>query len=93
MATVTLSNPSHVGAPGVPSVPDNAVAVTPNDSNVFSVPVTLYVGVTGNVVVTPAAPGAADVTFTGVPAGTILPVRVVAVKATGTTASALVGSY
>jgi hypothetical protein len=69
-----------------------AVAVTPNDSTVVDF-AALYVGGAGTVTVTTLnASGAdADVLFTGVPAGTILPVHCSKVKSTGTTATSIVG--
>jgi hypothetical protein len=69
-----------------------AVAVTPNDSTVVDF-AALYVGGAGNVTLTTLnASGAdADVLFTAVPAGSILPVHCSKVKSTGTTATAIVG--
>lgn len=49
----------------------------------------IYVGTPGNLVVNLAS--GASLTFTNVPSGTVLPVRVSAVKATGTSATDLVG--
>ncbi len=51
----------------------------------------LYIGGAGDVVVTPAG-GGADVTFSGVPAGAILPIQVVKVK-TATTATNIVALF
>jgi hypothetical protein len=69
-----------------------AVAVTPGDATVVDF-ASLYVGGAGNIVVETRnmAGTAADVTFTGVPAGTILPIACTKVKATGTTATSIVG--
>ncbi len=68
-----------------------AAAVTPNDTTVFAEPSKgLYIGATGNVVVHLQGDPATAVTFTGVPAGTVLPIRVVRVLSTGTTATGLV---
>jgi hypothetical protein len=53
--------------------------------------VSIFVGGAGTIVCTPAN-GNADVTLT-MPAGSIVPFRVVAVKATGTTATGLVAVY
>lgn len=47
----------------------------------------LYVGTAGNVAVITA--GGDEVTFTGIPAGTFVPVQVTRVKSTGTTASTI----
>ena len=70
-----------------------AAAVTKSDSTVLNpVPRALYIGSGGDVVVTMAADGT-DVTFSNVPTGTKLPVRVSKVKATGTTASSIVALY
>lgn len=49
----------------------------------------LYVGGTGNVRVDTAG-GDTDVTFTSVPAGTVLPIQAIRVKSTGTTATNIV---
>ena len=70
-----------------------AAAVTLSDSTVLTpTPRALYIGSGGDVVVTMAADGT-DVTFSNVPTGTKLPVRVSKVKATGTTASSIVALY
>ena len=70
-------------SPSYPSVPEDAAAVTPNDTTIFESSM-LYVGSAGDVKVTTAQ--GTDVTFTAVPAGTVLPVRIKKVFATGTTA-------
>ena len=64
-------------------------AVTQSDSTVLALTRALFVGVAGNVAVVVGA-GSAAVTFVGVPAGTIIPIRVRKVMATGTTASSIV---
>jgi hypothetical protein len=68
----------------------SASAVTASDSTVLSpVPRGLYVGGAGNVAV--RFPGSAtSVTFTAVPAGTILPIKPEKVMSTGTTATDIV---
>lgn len=69
-------------------VPTDAAAITPSDT-AENFAVALYVGGAGNVsVVTEAG---TTTLFSGVPAGTILPIRVVKVRATGTTATTIVG--
>jgi hypothetical protein len=70
----------------------SAVAVTPNDSTVVNF-ASLYVGGAGNITLEAlnASGVAADVLFTAVPAGTILPIHCSKVKSTGTTATAIVG--
>lgn len=80
----------------------DAVAVTLADSDLANEPTRgLYVGTTGNVRVTmyggidkngDAVTGQ-TVTFNSVPAGAILPLRVVRVWSTGTTASNIVALY
>jgi hypothetical protein len=70
-----------------------ALAVTPHDTNTVDY-ASLYVGGAGNITLTtlhPTTGVATDVLFTGVPAGTILPVHCTRVKATGTTATSIVG--
>lgn len=68
-----------------------AVAITPDDTDPLTGGITaLYVGGTGDVVLR-AVDSGADVTFSAVPAGAILPVRASHVRATGTTATDIVG--
>ena len=70
----------------------NAEEVTPhNTTELTSVSRALWVGTGGNVKVT--MKGGAEVTFTGVPDGTLLPFRVKIVWSTGTTASGIVAVY
>jgi len=77
---------------GLTSPADNAAAVTPNDSTDLAFTSrALYVGGAGNIVVTMA--GGGDVTFTAVPAGSILPIRVSRVKSTSTTATSIINLY
>lgn len=71
-----------------PQFPDRAAAVTPSDATILP-PSTIYVGVAGNVAVEPVVGGVA-VTFTAVPAGSYIGVRVKRVLATGTTATNMV---
>jgi hypothetical protein len=77
---------------GLTSPADNAAAVTPSDSTDLAFTSrALYIGGAGNIVVTMA--GGGDVTFTAVPAGSILPIRVSRVKSTSTTATSIVNLY
>lgn len=65
-------------------------AVTPDNANDLTIQTRgLYVGGTGDVKVTSITGDV--VTFVGVPAGMVLPIRVKRVWATGTTATAIVG--
>lgn len=66
-------------------------AITPHDSNDFSQgPVRgIYVGGAGNMVA--VTTGGTAVTFTGVLAGSIIPIRAKRVNSTNTTATSLVG--
>jgi hypothetical protein len=68
-----------------------AAAVTPSDSVQIFHTRGLYIGVAGNVKCTMVNGNV--VTFVGVLAGTILPVQVELVWATGTTASSIVALY
>lgn len=71
----------------------SAAAVTPNDG--ADLPATtrgLYVG-SGGAVAVILDRDTASVTFTGVNAGTILPIRATRVLSTGTTASAIIALY
>lgn len=71
----------------------NASAVTPHDTNALAnVSKGLYVGGAGNIACR-LADDSADVTFTGIPAGTVLPIRVSHVRSTSTTATSIVSLY
>jgi hypothetical protein len=64
-------------------------AVTPHDTNeLTNVSRGLWVGGAGNVAVVTS--GGSTLTFVGVAAGTMLPIRVKIVKSTGTTATSIV---
>jgi len=78
--------------PGLTGPADNAFAVTPSDSeNLEFVARAVYVGTDGNVAVITS--GGDEVTFQNLNQGSILPVRVSRVLATGTTATGLVAIY
>lgn len=81
-------SPSSIDSPAA-----NAAAVTPSDVTVFA-PATrgLYIGATGDVAVNMLTTVAA-ILFKAVPAGTILPIAVTAVKATGTTATQIIALW
>lgn len=78
-------------SPTFPMYPGDAAAVTPNDSTNLSQPSVIYVGGAGNVKVT-TAQGTA-VTFTAVNAGTVIPVQVLRVWSTGTTATSMTAIF
>lgn len=69
----------------------DAFAVTPSDTVAFTQQHAraLYVGVTGDVTLVTLSGGV--VTFTAVPAGSIIPVQCQRVNATATTATNIVG--
>lgn len=89
MATIACPNQGSVGE--CPILPSAALAVTPSDANTFAAPVSIYVGGAGIVTCTPSA-GGSDIAIT-MPAGSVVPFRVSAVKATGTTATLMVAVY
>ena len=68
-----------------------AAAVTKHDTNTIPLTRSVYVGGAGSLKVTMA--DGADVTFAAVPAGTTIPIRVVRVFSTGTTATSIVALY
>lgn len=68
-----------------------AEVVTPDDDDVISTSRALYIGATGDLTVT--MNGGGNVTFVGVPAGMILPIRVTKVLATGTDADSIINLY
>jgi len=76
--------------PTIPRFPEKAEAVTPSDTTVFEAS-SIYVGGAGNVAVEPLD-GGNTVTFVML-AGSVVPVRVRRVLATGTTATSLVRVY
>jgi hypothetical protein len=65
----------------------DAVAIVPDDAIFFRV-LGLYVGGAGNVIV--ETEGGTTVTFTAVPVGTVLPIRIKRLRA-GTTATNILG--
>ena len=70
----------------------NAVLITPSDStDLATVTRAVYVGTTGNMKVTMQDSG--TVLFTGVPAGTTLPIRVTRIWSTTTTASTILALW
>lgn len=75
-------------SPTFPMYPGDAAAVTPSDTNNLATPSVIWVGTAGNVKVTTAQ--GTDVVFTSVPGGTVLPVQVIRVWATGTAATNIV---
>lgn len=82
------NNPANIFQPQF----ENAVAVTKSDATVYSPPLSqLWVGGAGDVAVVMV--GGQTVTFTAVPAGVMLPVRVTKVKSTGTSATNIVGVW
>ena len=69
-----------------------ASSITTSDSEDFSEPTRgIYVGASGDLKVTFVSGG--TVTLVGVPAGMLLPIQVIRVYATGTTASSLVALF
>jgi hypothetical protein len=75
----------------------NAFTITPSDVTVFEQPTRgIYIGGAGDLVVDfmgyDDEAGAVDVTFVGLPTGTLIPLRAVKVKA-ATTATNLLGIY
>lgn len=70
----------------------SAAAVTTSDSAVIPVTRALYIGTAGNITVTMAVDGT-SVLFVGVQGGTLLPLQVTRVYATGTTATNIVALY
>ena len=85
-----MSDPFSSHMSGLESPASDGFAILPDDVAVLpSVTRAIYVGSGGDLVVTMKS--GVVVTFTGLIAGTILPVRVAAVAASGTTATHLVG--
>lgn len=79
-------------SPTFPMYPGGAAAVTPSDTvNLPGGPAVVYVGTSGNVQVITAQGD--TVTFSGVPAGAVIPVQVLRVFATNTTATNMIAIY
>lgn len=79
---------SHATSLDAPA--DTAFTITPNDvADLTDTTRAIYVGASGHLALTTAS--GSDVTFTNLPGGTVLPVRARRIKATGTTATGLVG--
>lgn len=77
-------------AQGLESPATHGFMITPHDSDALpELTRALYVGGAGSLVV--RLHSGAEITLAAVPAGTILPLRIDLIKATGTTASALAG--
>lgn len=77
---------------GMTSPANDATAVTASDTTpLVYVSRALYVGGAGNLAVT--MQGGGNVTFTGVPAGTVLPIRCTHVRSTSTTATSIINLY
>lgn len=74
-------------SPTFPMFPGDASTVTPSDTVNFAEPSVVYVGVGGDVRLLTA--GGTDVTFVGVPAGSVVPVQAIRVFATSTTATSM----
>lgn len=88
-----MADPFEQTQPGIESPARSAFAITPNDgADVANVTRGLYVGVSGDVSIILAGDSAA-VTFVGLAAGVIHPIRAKRVRATGTTATSIVGVY
>lgn len=82
------ADPATAGLPDWPAI--RASAVNPNDSaDLPFVSRALWVGGAGSISVDMAESGSA-VVIAGIPAGTLIPIRVRRVRTTGTTATAIV---
>lgn len=90
MAIIALPNPT-TRTPNTPGLPKGAKEITKSDTDTYPMEFALYVGGAGDVVVSPAN-GSSDITMT-MPAGSIVPFMVVALKATGTTATDTIAIY
>ena len=88
-----MSDPFATTSPGLSGPASHAFAVTPDDGSDLAVVTRgLYVGTGGDVSLVLKG-DTAPVSFVGVPDGSVLPLRTVRVRATGTTAADIVGLY
>lgn len=84
-----MGTPNH----NTTAFPYQAAAVTASDATEFDEPSTIYVGVAGDVAVVPWIGDGTAVTFVGLSAGQVVPVRVKKCMSTNTTATSLVRVY
>lgn len=87
-----MADPFASHQKGLQAPADSCAAVTPANSDLANTTRALYIGTAGDVALILANDSAA-VTFKGVPAGTILPVRAKQVRSTGTTAADIVALF
>ena len=85
MVTKTLASAAY------PRYPGGAVEITPNDTINLANPSIIYVGVAGTVTVLTVQ--GEETAFVGMLGGGTVPVEVIRVYATGTTATSLVAIY
>ena len=78
-------------SPTFPMYPGGATAITPSDTVDLATPSVVYVGASGNVQVTTAQGD--QVVFLGLSAGQVIPVQVIRVWSTSTTATSLIRIY
>ena len=78
-------------SPTFPMFPGGATTFTNSDTNYLATPSVIYVGGAGSVKVTTAQGD--DTTFVGLQAGQVIPVQVIRVWSTGTTATSLLRIY
>jgi len=78
-------------SPTFPMFPGGATTFTASNTVNLETPSVIYVGGTGNVKVTTAQGD--ETTFVGVAAGSVIPVQVVRVWVTGTTATNMLRIY
>jgi hypothetical protein len=84
--------PTQRSVARIPTSYQSAVAITPADDTAIGPFIGLYVGVAGDVTVVMRNESASTPRlFKAVPAGTILPISIQGVQATGTTATNLTG--
>ena len=77
----------------IPGFPKAAFSISANNTDTFSAPVTVFVGTGGNVAVATALQPSTPIVFKNIAAGRVVPVQVIRVYETNTTATDLVGIY
>lgn len=88
-----MTDPFSNNADVVSAPARRAVAVTPDDAAALAdLPKALFVGSAGDIVMR-GPDDTADVTWRNVPSGAVLPFRAAHVRATGTTAGAILALY
>lgn len=91
MAEIAVIQSEGRGGALAPTLPSAAKAITPSDTDTYSRPIAVFVGVTGDVAIVPwVGDRSTVVVFKGIPAGSVVPCLAYKVMSTNTTATGMV---